>query len=100
VPLPSKTVSRHPDYDTILAKYMKDGRITVWPRTRERRAVLLDFLAQSFEPSREYPERRVNEILGRFHDDFAMLRRYLVDEGFMDRDHGIYRRAGGSWEID
>lgn len=93
-------MSQHPDYAVILAKYMKNGRIVAWPRTHERRAVLLDFLAQNFEPGVEYPEPRVNEILRAFHPDFAMLRRYLVDEGFMDRDHGIYRRAGGTWDIE
>ncbi|HEV7148233.1 MAG TPA: DUF2087 domain-containing protein [Pedococcus sp.] len=31
-----------------------------------------------------------------FHDDVAALRRYLVDEGFLDRRDGQYWRAGGS----
>jgi hypothetical protein len=35
----------------------------------------------------------------RFHPDYAALRRYLVDEGFMERRHGSYRRAGGSFEV-
>ncbi len=93
-------MSRHPDYDVILAKYLKKGRITAWPRSHERRAVLLDFLAQNFEPGERYSEAQVNAVLGRFHDDFAMLRRYLVDEGFMERDRGVYWRAGGAWDID
>lgn len=73
-------MSRHPEYDDILRKYIKKGRLAAWPRTRERRAVLLDFLAQTFEPGVEYPERAINEGLKVFHDDYAMLRRYLVDE--------------------
>ena len=93
-------MSRHPEYDDILAKYLKKGRIVMWPRSQERRAVLLDFLAQNFEPGERYSERQVNAVLGRFHDDFAMLRRYLVDSGFMQRDHGIYWRAGGTWDLD
>lgn len=92
-------MSRHPEYDLILSKYMKGDRLAAWPRRREYRAVVLDFLAQSFEPGTEYPEAQVNERLGRFHDDFAMLRRYLVDEGFMERERGIYRRAGGTWYL-
>lgn len=92
-------MSRHPDYDLILAKYLKRGRIAAWPRSHERRAVLLDFLAQLFERGVTYPEKEVNEKLSAFHDDFAMLRRYLVDEGFMERDQGIYKRAGGRWEL-
>jgi hypothetical protein len=34
----------------------------------------------------------VNDLLARFHPDFATLRRDLVDFGFLTRDHGIYRR--------
>ena len=37
----------------------------------------------------------VNAIVGRFSNDHAALRRYLVDAGFMDRDHGRYWRIGG-----
>ena len=36
--------------------------------------VVLDHLAQSFEPGRTYPEKDVNEILGDFHPDYAALR--------------------------
>ena len=32
----------------------------------------------------------------RFHPDFASLRRYLVDERFLERDHGVYWRRPGS----
>jgi hypothetical protein len=30
-----------------------------------------------------------------FHPDFAALRRYLVDEGFLTREDGVYWRSGG-----
>jgi hypothetical protein len=29
----------------------------------------------------------------------AALRRYLVDEGFLDRDHGRYWRTGGRVDV-
>jgi len=32
-------------------------------------------------------------------DDTAALRRYLVDEGFLDREAGDYWRAGGSYDV-
>lgn len=50
-------------------------------------------LAQRFEPGREYPEAEVNRILGQFDPDFAMLRRYLVDEGLLARERNRYRRV-------
>ncbi|MDP9233795.1 MAG: DUF2087 domain-containing protein, partial [Actinomycetota bacterium] len=43
-----------------------------------------------------YEEREVNRILKRYHDDYATLRRYLVDEGFLSRDAGKYWRTGGT----
>lgn len=60
------------------------------------RLIVLDFLAQSFEPGAHYREREINAILSAFDQDVATLRRYLVDEGFMDRDDGVYWRSGGS----
>jgi hypothetical protein len=30
------------------------------------------------------------------HDAYAALRRYLVDDGFLARDGGVYWRAGGT----
>jgi hypothetical protein len=40
----------------------------------------------------------VNLTLGKRHPDTAMLRRYLVDEGLLDRADGEYWRSGGSVE--
>lgn len=76
-----------------------DGRITVMPARRNRRLLLLDHLAQLFEPGQEYDETEVNRRLRDRHDDVAMLRRYLVDEGFLDRRDGRYWRVGGSVDV-
>lgn len=76
---------------------MKDGRIEQIPRRNAQRLVILDVLAQEFEPGVHYAEREVNDILRRFHPDTAALRRYLVDEEFMERDAGEYWRAGGTY---
>ena len=48
-----------------------------------------------FEPGIRYEEQEVNVIMTRFYNDHAALRRSLVDEGFLDREQGIYWRAGG-----
>jgi hypothetical protein len=36
----------------------------------------------------------VNQIISRRHPDFATLRRYLVDEEFMQRRRSLYWRTG------
>jgi hypothetical protein len=84
------------DTARVLRSFVRDGRLISIPAPRSRRLVVLDLLAQEFEPGCHYDERTVNEVLHRWHDDTAALRRYLVDEGFLDREDGRYWRAGGS----
>jgi hypothetical protein len=73
-----------------------DGRLITVPAKRAKRLLVLDRLAQLFEPGERYPESEVNRLLRTAHEDVAMLRRYLVDEGFLDREAGVYWRIGGS----
>ena len=42
-----------------------------------------------------YPEREVNFTLQLWYPDYAALRRYLVDAGFLARADGVYWRIGG-----
>jgi hypothetical protein len=80
-----------------LRAFIRDGRITAVPAKRTRRRLLLDQVAQAFEPGRRYPESVVDEILKTVFDDHCTLRRYLVDESFMSRSaEGVYWRAGGT----
>jgi hypothetical protein len=85
------------EIDPALAPYFQDGRLEQIPRQRKKRLLLLDLLAQEFDPGVRYSEREVNDVLGRFNPDTAALRRYLVDEEFMEREAGDYWRAGGTF---
>ncbi len=80
----------------VLDAFVVDGRITSIPAARGKRLVVLDWLAQDFEPGVRYDEREVNAIIQRRHDDAATLRRYLVDEHLLDRAAGVYWRIGGT----
>jgi hypothetical protein len=60
---------------------------------------VLDHLAQQFEPGRTYTEAEVSATLQAFYDDYAALRRYLVDEGFLTREANVYWRTGGSFTV-
>ena len=88
------------DVPATLRAFVRDGRITSIPAQHGKRLVLLDMLSQQFEPGRRYTEPQVNLILQRWHDDHAALRRYLVDDGFLDRDAGEYWRTGGTFIPD
>lgn len=73
-----------------------EGRLTTIPARHAKRLVVLDVLAQRFEPGERYSETEVNNRLRDAHDDVAALRRHLVDEGFLDREAGVYWRTGGT----
>lgn len=94
-PLPGPGVS-DPQTAAVLRGFFSRGRLTHVPLAHAKRMVVLDYLAQSFEPGVRYPETEVNEILGKFHDDYAALRRYLVDADFLGRSENYYWRTGGS----
>jgi hypothetical protein len=88
--------------DGVLRPFVRDGRLIAIPAKRAKRRRLLDLLAQDFEPGIRYPEAEVNRRLERWHPDVATLRRFLVDEGFLDRQGGggHYWRAGGTFDCD
>ena len=80
----------------VMQAFVVDGRLQSIPSSQTKRLVILDWLVQSFEPGRHYSEQMVNLLLGQRHPDTAALRRYLVDEGFLDREAGQYWRSGGT----
>jgi hypothetical protein len=85
------------DVARVLRVFVRDGRLVSIPAVHAKRLVVLDWLAQRFEPGRRYTEEMVNLVIARVHPDTAALRRYLVDDGFMSREHGVYWRTGGTF---
>ena len=81
-------------YDKRIVKnFLKpDGRLKSVPLQQKKLMVILRYIVNAFEVDRRYPEKEVNEIIRRFHDDTAGLRRDLVDHHFMAREAGIYWR--------
>jgi hypothetical protein len=79
----------------VLRAHVKDGRLTSIPSGHAKRLIVLALIVQDFELDTHYLEPEVNTILARWHPDTAALRRWLVDVGYLDRDHGDYWRCGG-----
>jgi predicted transcriptional regulator len=78
-----------------LREMTHDGRLKQLPnlRTKRQKAYLvLRWLASRFAPEVRYTEKQVNAVLKSVHDDFASLRRYLIEFGYMrrERDGGAY----------
>lgn len=81
--------------DRIVKKYFPegtDGPLKTLDMKEKNRLAVLREIVKRFEVNRFYSEKEVNAILKTAHDDFATLRRYLIEYGFMDRkpDGGQY----------
>ena len=56
------------------------------------RHVLLISATLTLEPGRRYAEAEVNEIIGRYHEDYCTLRRELIMARLLEREQGVYWR--------
>jgi hypothetical protein len=88
-----------PEAAAVLHRFIRGGRLLSIPTQRAKRLVVLDHVARGFEPGRRYTEREVSEQLALLYDDYAALRRYLVDEEFLSRADGVYWRSGGTVSV-
>lgn len=77
----------------VLRDFFDGERLKQIPSQRKKRVIVLELLLTRFQPGLDYDERTVNDLLRPAHEDVATLRRELVDYGYMNRDHGIYRVA-------
>ncbi len=78
-------------HDVLLA----DGRLKVIPAQRKKREVVLKHILNAFQTGIRYTEKQVNEILARFHEDTATLRREMIAYKLMKRAEGEYWRIDG-----
>ncbi len=76
----------------VLRTFFRHGRLLQIPAQLKKWQVVLEHVVQEFEPGRRYSEQEVNLALLEFNEDVATLRRGLVDEGLMQREHGVYWR--------
>ncbi|HEY3341895.1 MAG TPA: DUF2087 domain-containing protein, partial [Anaerolineae bacterium] len=94
----TKTVTEDVDQDAytrkVMSIYVVNGKLKQIPNQVKKLEVILHWLVKSFEPGQHYPEKQVNEILKQQNEDFATLRRELVNFHLLDRKNSVY------WRID
>jgi predicted transcriptional regulator len=87
------TVASEVDADAYDKKVIKDysrrdGSLKTLPSQRKKLEAILRYVVQAFDMRKRYSEKQVNEILARYYDDTATLRRELVGYGLMQRESG------------
>lgn len=80
------------DIDEALLKHIESldpFKLKVFPSKEKKKYVLLGFMIELFDKNKTYSEQEINEILKPIYEDYAIIRRYLVDYNFLDRtDNG------------
>ncbi|MBN9211964.1 MAG: hypothetical protein BGO45_09565 [Microbacterium sp. 71-36] len=67
-------------------RFFTEGRLTGYPsRAGDRREVLAAVASRILVDDERLTEREINERLAAIVDDVAAIRRYLVDEGLIER---------------
>ena len=65
-----------------------EGRIKAFPAQEKKFIILLHHVSKAFDPGTRYTEKQINEILLRFNEDTASLRRGMIENHIMDRKGG------------
>ena len=70
----------------VIANYShEDGRLKTIPSQRKKLEAILRYIGQAFTPGERYDEGAVNQILKKYHQDTATLRREMVASGLLER---------------
>jgi DNA-binding CsgD family transcriptional regulator len=73
------------EQEQIIQKYFSNGVLTKFPNKEKQRLIILREIANRLKPDNHYEEKELNEILKGIYEDYALIRRYLVDYGFLNR---------------
>lgn len=76
------------EQNKIIKQYFPDGTsksLTRFPSKEKQRLVILREIALQLDAEQIYEEQALNLKLRDFYDDYALIRRYLVDYGFLNR---------------
>ncbi|MGT2799359.1 DUF2087 domain-containing protein [Streptococcus sp. zg-86] len=75
------------DQATIQQKYFRQGRLVTIPKKEQAKWQLFHYFQQQLaEQGQQFTEKEINDFFKTYYDDTAILRRYLVDYGFLERD--------------
>ncbi|TGE38930.1 DUF2087 domain-containing protein [Desulfosporosinus fructosivorans] len=80
-------VTQH-DSDKLLKTLFPEGTegpLMTFSIKEKNKLVVLQVIVKRFQDGRTYTEKEVNQILKVVYHDFATLRRYLIEYGFLDR---------------
>lgn len=76
------------EQEKIIKKYFPEGTnqiLVKFPPKEKQRLIVLREIVKRLEVDHIYDEKELNEILKTAYDDYVLIRRYLIEYGFIDR---------------
>jgi hypothetical protein len=66
--------------------FRPDGTLISIPVKPAKKIAVLRHIAGDLSPDTKYPEKQLNLIIAKYHDDTAAIRRYMIEYGILERD--------------
>jgi ArsR family transcriptional regulator len=78
--------------DKVINTFFENGRLKQMPAQLKKRIIIFEWFADKFETGMDYSEQEVSDFIGKYYDDYCLVRRELVDRKYMSRRNQIYRK--------
>lgn len=69
----------------ILEKFFKEGQLKKFPPKEKQRLAVIKEISKRFRPGEIYSEQQVNTMIESVFSDYVLIRRYLIEYGFLGR---------------
>ena len=74
--------------EEIKVKYFKEGKLMTIPKKEKNKILVLQVVLEMLkDKSLEFTEKELNEAIKEIYSDYSIIRRYLVDYKFLERDN-------------
>ena len=83
--------------EEVKIKYFKNDKLMTIPKKEKNKIPVLQIVLEMLKAkSLEFTEKELNEAIKEIYSDYSLIRRYLVDYKFLERDNygRIYKIVG------
>ena len=72
----------------VISTYMDEsGALKNYPAKEKKKIIILEEISKNFSKGKHYSEKEINRIIKRIYEDYATIRRALIEYGFLDRNN-------------
>ena len=74
--------------EEVKIKYFKNDKLMTIPKKEKNKLLVLQIVLEMLKAkSLEFTEKELNEEIKEIYPDYSLIRRYLVDYKFLERDN-------------